>query len=188
MGKKKGKRGINNTSYWEYEICSNPCCYFSFKGLDWFKFIVDAMYIIHYIYILIIIITQGVFLSLRRNPSLHALHNFLSFAMWLHVGPTYWIKLSHHLVLGRPRDLLFPRSIHSVTLIVHLLSRLLATWPTNLCFLSLMLLIMSITPLCFQIHSVLFLSLRVTPIMILSILIWVVTSVSSWVLLSDQVS
>ena len=32
---------------------------------------------------LIIIITQGVSLSLRRNPSLHALHNFLSFAVWL---------------------------------------------------------------------------------------------------------
>ena len=32
--------------------------------------------------IIIIIITRGVSLSLRRNPSLHALHNFLSFAMW----------------------------------------------------------------------------------------------------------
>ena len=30
---------------------------------------------------LIIIITQGVSLSLRRNPSLHALHNLLSLAM-----------------------------------------------------------------------------------------------------------
>ena len=25
--------------------------------------------------------------------------------MWLQVGPTYWIKSSHHLVLGRPRGL-----------------------------------------------------------------------------------
>ena len=32
-------------------------------------------------HIIIIIITQGVYLSLRRNPSLHALHNLLSFAM-----------------------------------------------------------------------------------------------------------
>ena len=136
----------------------------------------------------IIIIIQGVSLSLRRNPSLHACHNFLSLAMWLQVGPTYWIKSSHHLVLGRPRGLLFPWGIHSVILIVHLLSRLLATWPAHLCLLSLMLLIMSVKPLCFRIHSVLFLSLRVTPIMILSIFLWVVTSFSSWVLLSDQVS
>ena len=137
---------------------------------------------------IIIIITQGVSLSLRRNPSLHACHNFLSLAMWLQVGPTYWIKSSHHLVLGRPRGLLFPWGIHSVILIVHLLSRLLATWPAHLCLLSLMLLIMSVKPLCFRIHSVLFLSLRVTPIMILSIFLWVVTSFSSWVLLSDQIS
>ena len=59
--------------------------------------------------------------------------------MWLHVGPTYWIKSSHHFVLGRPRGLLCPRGIHSVTLIVHLLSRLLATWSAHLCLLSLML-------------------------------------------------
>ena len=64
---------------------------------------------------IIIIITQGVSLSLRRNPSLHALHNFLSFTMGLQVGPTYQIKLSHNLVLGRPRGLLCPRGIHSVT-------------------------------------------------------------------------
>ena len=134
----------------------------------------------------LIIITQGVSLSLRRNPSLHACHNFLSLAMWLQVGPTYWIKSSHHLVLGRPRGLLFPWGIHSVILIVHLLSRLLATWPAHLCLLSLMLLIMSVKPLCFRIHSVLFLSFRVTPIMILSIFLWVVTSFSSWVLLNHR--
>ena len=46
----------------------------------------------------------------------------------------------------------------------------------------------SVTPLCFRIHFVLFLSLRVTPTMILSIFLWVVTSFSNWVLLSDQVS
>ena len=32
-------------------------------------------------YIVVVIISQGVSHSLRRNPSLHALHNFLSFAM-----------------------------------------------------------------------------------------------------------
>ena len=40
----------------------------------------------------------------------------------------------------------------------------------------------------FRIQFVLFLSFRVTPTMILSIFLWVVTSFSSWVLLSDQVS
>ena len=70
--------------------------------------------------------------------------------MWLHVGRTYWIQSSHHLVLGRPRGLLCPRDIHSVTLIVHLLLCLLATRPAHLCLLSLMLLIMSVTPLCFR--------------------------------------
>ena len=68
------------------------------------------------------------------------------------------------LFLVGPRGLLCPRGVHSVTLIIHLLSRLLATCPAHLCLLSLMLLIMSVTPLCFRIHSVLFLSFRVTPI------------------------
>ena len=77
--------------------------------------------------------------------------------MWLQANIKW-----HHLVLGRPRSFLFPRGIHSVTLIVHLLSRLSPRGPAHLCLLSLMLLIMSVTPLCFWIHSVLFLSLRVT--------------------------
>ena len=64
---------------------------------------------------LFIIISQGASLSLRRNPSLHALHTFLSFAMSLHVGSTYRIKSSHHLVLGRPRGLLGARGIHYVS-------------------------------------------------------------------------
>ena len=108
--------------------------------------------------------------------------------MRLHVGPIYWIKSSHHLVFGRPRGLLFQCGIHAVTLIVHLLSRLLATCPGHLCLLSLILLLISVTPLCFRIHFVLFLFFRVTPIMILSIFLWVVTGFSSWVLLRDQVS
>ena len=37
---------------------------------------------------------------------------------------------------------------------------------------------MSVTPLCFRIQFVLFLSLRVTPIMILSIFLWALTSFS----------
>ena len=45
---------------------------------------------------------------------------------------------------------------------------------------------MSVTPLCFHIQFVLFLSFRVAPTMILSIFVWVVISFSSWVLLSDK--
>ena len=52
------------------------------------------------------------------------------------VGPTYWIESSHHLVLGQSRSLLCPRGIHPVSMIVHLLSLLLATWPAHLCLLS----------------------------------------------------
>ena len=130
------------------------------------------------IIIIIIIINQGVSLSLRRKRSLHGLYNFLSFAMWLHEGPTYRIKSSHHLVLGRFRGLLCPEGFHSVTLILRLLSRLLATCSAHLCLFS----------LCFRIQFVRLLSLRVNLTMILSIFLWVVISFSTWVLLSDQVS
>ena len=137
--------------------------------------IIIIIIVVVVVVVVVIIIIQGVALSPRRNRSLHALHNFLSFAMRLQVGPTYRIKSLHHLVLGRPRGLLCPRGIHSVTLIIHLLSCLLATYPTHLCLLSLMFLIMSVTPFCFRIQFVLFLSFRVTPSMILSIFLWVVT-------------
>ena len=60
--------------------------------------------------------------------------------------------------------------------------------PAHPCLLSLMFLIISVTSLYFWIQFVLFLSLRVVPSMILSIFLWVVTSFSSWVSLSDQVS
>ena len=59
--------------------------------------------------------------------------------------------------------------------------------PICVCF-SLMLLIMSVTPLCSRIQFILFLSFRMTPIMIPSIFLWVVTNFSNWVLLSDQIS
>ena len=65
--------------------------------------------------IAIITISKSVSLSLRSNLSLHAFHNFLSFAMWLQLGPKYRIKSLHHLVLGQPWDLLCPWGIHSVT-------------------------------------------------------------------------
>ena len=129
--------------------------------------------------------SQGVSLSLRMNSSLHALHNFLSFAMWLHVGLTYRIKSSHHLGLDRPRGLLCPRGIHSVTDCPSIvMSPRHVT--VHLCLLSRMLLIMFVTALCLRIQFVLFLSLGVTPTMIFSIFLWVVTSFLSWVLLRDQ--
>ena len=61
--------------------------------------------------IIIVIIIQGVSLSLKRKPPLHAFHNSLPFSKWLQVGPTYRIKSSHHLNLGRPRGILCPRGI-----------------------------------------------------------------------------
>ena len=86
------------------------CCYLATWFFSHFSITTPTSFL-HFLNV----ITQSVSLSLRRNPYLHALHNLLSFAMWFQVGPTYWTKSSHHLVLGRPRGLLFPRSIHSVT-------------------------------------------------------------------------
>ena len=91
------------------------------------------------------------------------------------------------LILGQPRSLLWPQGIHSVTLSVHLLSLpthhkscpsvfVFSHVPDNVC------------------HTTLFadpvrtLSAPLTPTIILSIFLWVVTSFSSWVLLSDHVS
>ena len=54
-----------------------------------------------------------------------------------------------------------------MTLIVHCCHFSSPRGPAHLCLLSLMFLIMSVTPLCFRIQFVLFLSLRVTPTMIL---------------------
>ena len=109
--------------------------------------------------------------------------------MWLHVGPTYRIKSLHHLVLYGLKVFYVHGGIHSVTLIVHLLSCLLATLtrpsvfafsyvPDNVC------------------HTTLFADPVCTPSVlqgdslpwILSIFLWVVISFSSVVLLSDQVS
>ena len=112
--------------------------------------------------------------------------------MWLHVGPTYLIKSSHHLVLNRPRGLLCPRGIHSLTLIFHVLSLLhflfiLATCSAHLC-------LFSYVPdnVC---HTTLFADpvctlsvLELTPTIIFLIFLWVVTSFSSWGLISDQIS
>ena len=97
--------------------------------------------------------------------------------MWLNVGPKYRIKSSHRIVLVGLEDLYIHRVSHVATLIVHLLSRLLASWLVHLYLLPQMFLIMFVTPLCLWIQFVLFLCFRVTP-----------TSFSSWVLLSYQVS
>ena len=45
---------------------------------------------------------QGIFHSLRRNPSLNCLHRRRSLAIFGHTGPRWRIRLSLHLVLGLP--------------------------------------------------------------------------------------
>ena len=89
-------------------------------------------------------VSQGVSFLLRRNPTLHAFHSFLSSTVQLQVGPIYQIKWSHHLIIGWSRGLLCPQGFHSVALIVHLLS-LLTMCPTHVCLLFRMFLIRSVT-------------------------------------------
>ena len=65
---------------------------------------------------------QGIFHSVRRNPSLNCLNRRRSLAILGHAGPRWRIRLSLHLVLGLPCRLVHSRGVHSVTLFVHLLS------------------------------------------------------------------
>ena len=97
-------------------------------------------------------VSQGVFL--RRNPSQHAFHNFLSLQcdsrLVLHIG------LSRHTSLFLIGPHLFSVTWVSILwLIVHLLS-LLTKYHSQLCLLSLMFLIMSVTPLFLDLVYTLF--------------------------------
>ena len=89
---------------------------------------------------------QGFFHSVRRNPSLICFHRRRSLAILGHVGPKWRIRLSLHLVLGLPCRLVHGRGVHSVTLLVHLLSLNRAMRPAHPCIPFLITSMMSITP------------------------------------------
>ncbi len=89
---------------------------------------------------------QGIFHSVRRNPSLNCLHRRRSLAILGHAGPRWRIRLSLHLVLGLPCRLVHSRGVHSVTLFVHLLSLNRAMCPAHPCIPFLITSMMSFTP------------------------------------------
>ena len=90
------------------------------------------------IVIIIIIINQVIFLSMDHS---YYFHNFLSFKTWL---PTYGVKSSHHIILWSASMSFMLLGILSVTLIVHLLSRLHVSTSALLCLFSSMFVVMPI--------------------------------------------
>ena len=60
---------------------------------------------------------QGIFHSVRRNPSLNCLHRRRSLAILGHAGPRWRIRLSLHLVLGHSCRLVNDRGVYNIILI-----------------------------------------------------------------------
>ena len=89
---------------------------------------------------------QGFFHSVRRNPSLNCFHRRRSLPIIGHAGPRWRIRLSLHLVLGLPCRLVHYRGVHSVTLLVNLLSLNRAMCPAHPCIPFLITSMMSFTP------------------------------------------
>ena len=89
---------------------------------------------------------QGFFHSVRRNPSLNCYHRRRALAILGHAGPKWRIRLYLHLVLGLPCRLVHSRGVHSVTLLVHLLSVNRAMCPAHPCIPFLITSMMSFTP------------------------------------------
>ena len=89
---------------------------------------------------------QGFFHSVRRNPSLNCFHRRRSLAIIGHAVPRWRTRLSLHLVLGLPCRLVHYRGVHSVTLLVHLLSLKRAMCPAHPCIPFLITSMMSFTP------------------------------------------
>ena len=83
--------------------------------------------------------------SVRRTLSLNCLHRRRSLAILGHAGPKWRMTLSLHLVLGLPCRLVHCRGVHSVTLLVHLLSLNRAMCPAHPCI-PFLITMMSFTP------------------------------------------
>ena len=108
------------------------------------------------------------------QPLSYPLHNTSTFfypVLFLSRLDLYSTISSSHLVFGLACFLLPCSGIHSVTLLVHLLSLVLAMWPAHCHLRSLILIIMSCNPVCCLIYGLLFLSLLDIPIIVLSVLI-----------------
>lgn len=116
------------------------------------------------------------------------LHHFLSLAILDHVVPRYQLRSSCHFAFGDLLAIFLCYDVHSVTLILHLLSLRQKTWPAYLCFPFLMVLIMSFMPVCYRIQVLLFLACKVMSSMIHSILHWATARFSTMMVLSACVS
>ena len=112
---------------------------------------------------------QGLFHSVRRNPSLNCFHRRRSLPILAHAGPRWRIRLSLHLILGLPCRLVHSRGVHSVTLLVHLLSLKRAMCPAHPYIPFLITSMMSFTPVSCRIQVLRLWSRRVMPSMMRSI-------------------
>ena len=131
---------------------------------------------------------QGFFRSVRRNPSLNCFHIRRSLAIIGHAVPRWRTRLSLHLVLGLPCRLVHYRGVHSVTLLVHLLSLKRAMCPAHPCIPFLITSMMSFTPVWCRIQVLRLWSRRVMPSMVRSILRCATDSSSMWAFFSAHVS
>ena len=106
---------------------------------DYFLLLYTQFHELSHIVTAFTIYHQGFFHSVRRNPSLNCFHRRRSLAILAHAVPRWRTRLSLHLVLGLPCRLVHSRGVHSVTLLVHLLSLKRAMCPAHPCipFLSL---------------------------------------------------
>ena len=131
---------------------------------------------------------QGFFHSVRRNPSVNCCHRHRSLAIIGHAGPRWRRRLSLHLVLGLPCRLVHSRGVHSVTLLVHLLTLKRAMCPAHPCIPFLITSMMSFTHVWCRIHVLRLWSRRVIPSMMRSILRCATDSSSMWAIFSAHVS
>ena len=131
---------------------------------------------------------QGFFHSVRRNPSLNCFHRRRSLAILGHAVPRWRTRLSLHLVLGLPCRLVHSRGVHSVTLLVHLLSLKRAMCPAHPCIPFLITSMMSFTPVWCRIQVLRVWSRRVMPSMMRCILRCATDSSSMWAFFSAHVS
>ena len=131
---------------------------------------------------------MGVSITQMRNPSLDFTYLYLSWAVGCQVRPMWCMRSSFHLVLGLPLGLFCSRGVHSVVLMVYLLSCSLTTCSAHLCLDVLMAALISVTPVCWRIQVFVLLSCSLMPRMIRSVFLWVTARSSLWLDVRAHVS
>ncbi len=131
---------------------------------------------------------QPLLVHCRTNAFPNILHLSLSVVSELQLVPSNALISSLHVTLCLPRFPLPFLGCHSVTLVVHLLSRLRMVCPAHVHFLFLIVIRISSTFVCSLIHDARFLSLHVIPSILLSIPLCALLSFLSNSLVRRQVS